>query len=118
MKKLLIIGGLLAVGAVAYTLYKRKQEAEEQAASKRQEETDPFEEAEEAPSPCNVQETKKEAARQVHQRHSEASQTIRDALNTILSTEEKPNVETDHDQDLEEVSNALDELLNGGNENE
>ena len=104
----LVIGGVVVVGAAAYVIYKRlKSQTEDQA----EKVTAPIPKAESTVTSTDFSQVKEDAVTTIKDRHSEAAQVINESLQTIFNEENAEEVITKNNELLNKIDDDLDNLL-------
>lgn len=104
----LVIGGVVVVGAAAYVIYKHlKSQTEDQA----EKVTAPFPKDEPTVTSTDFSQVKEDAATTIKDRHSEAAQVINESLQTIFDRENAEEVITENSESLDKIDDDLDNLL-------
>lgn len=116
--KILIIGGLVVAGVVAYELYKHYRSVKDTCETKHKDVdyTSPMRKdsstvhSSEAPA-SDVFETKETVVDSVKERHFEAARVMEESLNTIFKENDEEVIISENSDVLNQTSNDLNDLL-------
>lgn len=118
-KLLIIAGGLVAAGVIAYEIYKHLHDVDDGYNSDKSIAEDdsctsqnaaPASEAH-AGTVADIYEAKEAAVDSIIERHSEAAKAMEESLNTIFKDNDPENIVTENDESLRKTSDDLNDLL-------
>lgn len=118
--KILIIGGIVVAGIVAYELYKHYHSAKDtyNTPTKDEDYTSPVQKDSPVHSPeeptSDVFETKETVVASVKERHYEAAKAMEESLNTIFKDSDEEAIISENSDALNQTGNNLKDLLKRG----
>lgn len=116
--KILIIGGLVVAGVIAYELYKHYHSVKDTCEANTKDEDSIFSKQGDNPPvdssatpTSDVFETKETVVASVKERHYEAAKVMEESLNTIFKENDEETIVSENSDTLHQTSSDLNDLL-------
>lgn len=109
---LLVIGSLVFVGVVAYTVHKRKKDRARFASTPEAVIGHPNSDMpHNFASASDLRTGKETVVASIQERHREAAETLENSLNTIFNDSDSDDVVSDNSETLERIGNGFNDIL-------